>query len=140
MKPSWIEKVNWIKKDERISVQGSVPQSAEFFQDHFPDFPVLPGVLMLEILKQTAERYLQSRDGLPKLARSHLLEVQNAKFAHFLKPGDEWQSHLELLNQSENQIACRGTLSSKDRIAASAKLIFEFVPEAEASAAAREGG
>ena len=161
-KEPWIEKVDWLKKGEGIAAQGTVPQSAEFFQDHFPDFPVLPGVLMLEILKQTAETYLQSvhfskfnEDFTPSPLPSppfppkdgsvfsvadrgrgkgegeisfRLFEVHDVKFTHFLKPGDEWQSRVEFLNQKENEIECRGRLSSKDRVAASARFAFERVP------------
>ena len=127
MKETWIEKVAWLKKGEGIAAQGTVPESAEFFQDHFPGFPVLPGVLMLEILKQTAARYLQSA-GFSEPSRLRLCELRDVKFTHFLKPGDEWESRVELLSQKKSQMECRGRLSSKDRIAASAKFTLGLMP------------
>ena len=55
-----IERVLWVKEGEGIAACGRIPKESEFFKDHFPGFPVLPGVLALEMLKQTAERYLES--------------------------------------------------------------------------------
>ena len=37
---------------KRIRARGRIAEDAAFFQDHFPDFPILPGVLALEIFRK----------------------------------------------------------------------------------------
>jgi 3-hydroxyacyl-[acyl-carrier-protein] dehydratase len=57
-----------------------------FFQGHFPEAPLMPGVLILEALAQTGGILVHLRDNRGKVAI--LLGVNNAKFRHPVKPGD----------------------------------------------------
>ena len=91
-----VDKILWMKEGEGITACGRIPHDSEFFQDHFPEFPVLPGVLALEMLKQTAEKYLSA---LPGGAGQHffLKQIRATRFTKYLRPGDEWESRLTLL-------------------------------------------
>lgn len=57
-----------------------------FFQGHFPQAPLMPGVLILEALAQTGGILVHLRDNRAKVAI--LLGVNNAKFRRPVKPGD----------------------------------------------------
>ena len=57
-----------------------------FFQGHFPEAPLMPGVLILEALAQTGGILVHLRDNRGKVAI--LLGVNNAKFRRPVKPGD----------------------------------------------------
>ena len=68
----------------------NVSANEPYFQGHFPDFPVMPGVLMMESAFQTcgwllcvADRFQQ---GFPRLS-----DVRNVKFGSFVRPGDTLQ-------------------------------------------------
>lgn len=71
---------------ERIVTLKNVSAAEEYLQDHFPTFPVLPGVLMIESMVHAARRLLASRD--PALARHVLCGVRALKYGTFVRPGD----------------------------------------------------
>jgi len=64
----------------------SVTAAEEYLRDHFPSFPVLPGVFMLESMVQAGRALLARRD--PGNARHVLGEVRALKYGTFVKPGD----------------------------------------------------
>jgi 3-hydroxyacyl-[acyl-carrier-protein] dehydratase len=109
-----------------IDLAGRVPENAEFFQDHFPDFPVLPGVLAVDILKRSAECYLSRRDGagLSPAGGFSLKSLRAVKFAHYLRPGDCWQSRLELVSQTDRSSEWKGQILYEGRVAVTAKLVL----------------
>jgi 3-hydroxyacyl-[acyl-carrier-protein] dehydratase len=121
-----IEKVLWIKEGEGITACGSIPEDSEFFKDHFPGFPVLPGVLALEMLKQTAERYLAS---LPGGEGQHyfLKQIRATRFSKYLRPGDEWESRLLLLQAAAEETTWDAKLYFRGEVAVSAKLTLAKV-------------
>ena len=112
-----MEKTVSLQPGKAASVSGRVPNGAAFFQDHFPDFPVLPGVLAVEILKRTAELCLEKKD----LA---LARVSQVKFSSYLKPGDSWESRVELADQQDGQSEWKGKLFQGERLAVSAKFVL----------------
>ena len=65
MKFNLIDKIEQIS-DERIVAVKYVSLAEEYLADHFPSFPVLPGVLMLEALTQAATWLMHRRNGFSK--------------------------------------------------------------------------
>ncbi|MBI3313217.1 MAG: hypothetical protein HYZ83_03190 [Candidatus Omnitrophica bacterium] len=119
-----IDKILWVKSGEGIAAAGHIPLESEFFQDHFPDFPVLPGVLALEMLKQTAEAYLE-KTSPGSQTHYFLKQIHATRFSTYLKPGDEWESHLKLIAEEGNQTRWSAELLHKGKIAVSAQLTME---------------
>lgn len=71
---------------DRIVTIKLVSRSEEYLQDHFPGFPVLPGVFMIESLVQAARRLAESRGGEGR--RMVLGGVRALKYGSFVRPGD----------------------------------------------------
>ncbi len=116
-----VENLNWAESEKEASSSGRIPADAEFFQDHFPDYPVLPGVLALEILKRTAEMALN------RLHASHeksfsLQRIQSVKFSHFLRPGDAWESRLKLVAEDSSHSSWQARLLHQGKVAVSAEM------------------
>lgn len=65
----------------------AVTAAEEYLADHFPTFPVLPGVMMLEALVQAARQFVARTDGEPDrpLVAS---EVVNLKYGNMVRPGE----------------------------------------------------
>jgi len=128
-----IEKILWIKEGAGVSACGRIPEDSEFFQDHFPGFPVLPGVLALEMLKQTAERYLAS---LPGGEGQHyfLKQIRATRFSKYLRPGDEWESRLMLMQSEGEETIWDAKLFYHGEVAVSAKLTLAKVKNPQSSA------
>jgi 3-hydroxyacyl-[acyl-carrier-protein] dehydratase len=71
---------------ERIVAVKYVSLAEEYLADHFPTFPVLPGVMMLEAITQAAGWLLHSRSGFAK-SMAVLKEARNVKYGTFVAPG-----------------------------------------------------
>jgi len=69
-----------------ITGQKNVTINESFFQGHFPDAPIMPGVLILEALAQTGGVLVHIKSGSNKIAV--LLNVNEAKFRQPVRPGD----------------------------------------------------
>ena len=84
---SFIDKIAEVEKDQSITAFFTLKGSEEFLKDHFEGFPVMPGVLLLESLKQASSLML---GGWEKAESSdfRLDEVKEMKFGQFVKPGD----------------------------------------------------
>lgn len=82
-----------LEQDEnRIVVVKNVTSAEEYLQDHFPTFPVLPGVLMLEVLVQAA-RALMGDEG-----RRHVLgKVSATRYGTFVQPGESMWAEVEMV-------------------------------------------
>lgn len=96
-----------------------------FFQGHFPGAPIMPGVLILEALAQTGGVLLHLRSNPDKIAV--LLNINNAKFRHPVRPGDVLFLRAEGLHFSSKggRIAVRAMVG--DKIAAEAEIAFAFM-------------
>ena len=81
---------------EKIRATISLAGEEYYLQDHFPLFPVMPGVLMLESMFQAAMWLLRVSDNFDRPLIT-LEEVRNAKFGDFLQPGQKMEIVAEIL-------------------------------------------
>ena len=78
----------------------------EYLADHFPTFPVLPGVLMVETMVQAARRMLAGRGD----ARLVLGEVRALRFGNFVRPGEALEVEVTVAEAlPEGAFLCRGS-------------------------------
>lgn len=108
-----------------ILAQKNVSVNEEFFQGHFPDTPLMPGVLILEALAQAGAVYVHYSDSKGKLAV--LMGIKHAKFRHPVRPGD-----ILLLRCTEQHISSKaGRLTAEatvdGKLAAEAEFAFALV-------------
>ncbi|MFQ5590867.1 MAG: 3-hydroxyacyl-ACP dehydratase FabZ family protein [Phycisphaerae bacterium] len=87
MKFRWIDRIVELSRGERIVAVKAVTLGEEYLADHFPTFPVLPGVLMLEALTEAGAWLV--RDAHDFVDTVVLLrEARNVTFKSFVKPGN----------------------------------------------------
>jgi 3-hydroxyacyl-[acyl-carrier-protein] dehydratase len=82
--------------DEKIVAVKYVSLAEEYLADHFPTFPVLPGVMMLEAATQAATWLLHRRTGFAKSVVV-LKEARNVKYGNFVAPGNFLRLEVELV-------------------------------------------
>ena len=78
----------------------------EFFQDHFPGMPVLPGAMILEGLVQTARHCLAQAEGGDD--EWVLDAVENVKFNHFASPGMQVRLEVERDREEDGAVWFKG--------------------------------
>lgn len=89
--------------DNKIIGYKNVTVNEEFFNGHFPDFPVMPGVLIIEALAQISGIFgilKMKEDGTYKEGLKTLFTgINNVKFAHPVRPGDRLTLESEYIKQ-----------------------------------------
>ena len=94
MKFILIDKIVSLEEGKRLTAVKSVSLAEEYLGDHFPTFPVLPGVLLLEGLVESAGWLVRQTENF---AHSMILlaEARNVKYKSFLAPGSQIQYTVE---------------------------------------------
>lgn len=124
-----------INEDGRKEVIGikNVSINEPFFQGHFPEEPVMPGVLILEAMGQVAGVLLnmqpQYKDQKEQIV--FLVTVEKAKFRRPVRPGDQLRTHAKLVKYrgSMGKFSFVGTVDGE--IAAEATMGFAIAPSAD---------
>jgi len=101
----WVDEIEDIKDNEIVGYKSTLP-SDPYFKGHFVDFPIMPGVLVVEGIAQTATILLRKKIG-PHHKQKHLLayQVKNAQFYSPVFPGDKIKYRVQFLNLANNKIA-----------------------------------
>jgi 3-hydroxyacyl-[acyl-carrier-protein] dehydratase len=96
-----IDKVISLESGKAIKTVKSVSMAEEYLADHFPIFPVLPGVLMLEGLIESASWLVREAENF---AHSMVLleEARNVKYKSFVAPGAQIEYTVEAKTLEEN--------------------------------------
>jgi len=111
-----IDKVVSLESGKKIKAVKSVSLAEEYLADHFPTFPVLPGVLLLEGLIESASWLVREAENF---AHSMILleEARNVKYKSFLAPGGQIEYTVEAKVIEENISSFTGFgLSEGERI------------------------
>lgn len=83
-----LDKVTELVPGKRIRAVKCVSLAEEYLADHFPKFPVLPGVMMIEALVQTAAMLVRVTNNFEQ-SMIVLHEARNVKYKSFVKPGNQ---------------------------------------------------
>lgn len=89
-----LDKVTELEAGQRISAVKALSLAEEYLADHFPAFPVLPGVMILEALVQTGAMLVHVTNNFSQ-SMVVLEEARNVKYKSFVKPGNVLRMTLE---------------------------------------------
>lgn len=115
----------------RIVAVKNVSVNEDFFQGHFPGSPLMPGVLMIETLAQTATLLLLQAGSGPAL-RATLRGVDEAKFRRQVVPGDRLVLEVTLGRRRGPIARAHATASVDDQVVAEAELVMTLTADAAA--------
>jgi 3-hydroxyacyl-[acyl-carrier-protein] dehydratase len=111
-----------IERDEKkIVAIKNVTISEIFFLGHFPEYPIYPGVLIIEGMAQTAGLLLLKPD---QKAVPLFLGIDSARFKSPVRPGDVLRYEVEIVESKLNMVKVRAKASVDDRIVATAELLL----------------
>lgn len=120
----FVDSVELVEEERKAVGTKRLSPSEDFFRGHFPGHPVMPGVLILEALAQTAGVLLSSRIG-ERLA--YFIGIEDAKFRAPVPPGAELKLHATLVRFGGRIGRFRGEAFLDGRLAAEASMTFALV-------------
>ena len=121
---------------ERIVGIKNVTANEPFFQGHFPDFPVMPGVLIVEAMAQTAGILVLHSipDRASKLVL--LVSIENAKFRRPVVPGDQLRLEMSVIKRKATVAKMAGRATVNGAVVAEAEVMCKLADKEEAQPAA----
>ena len=136
-----IDRVVEMERKQRIVAIKNVTINEPHFQGHFPDYPIMPGVLMVEAIAQAGGALLLTE--IPDRDQKLMLftGIENARFHRPVVPGDQLRIEVTVLNWKPRAVRMQGRCTVEGKLACEAIVMCQLVPrqrEAAPAAAATE--
>lgn len=117
-------------ESQTLICQTTVPTAASILDAHFPGFPILPGVLLIETMAQAAGMLLVMQENFEKLAV--LFGVEKARFRDYAKPGEQLIVHATITHLGHGYGVCDGQILRDNKVIAQAEVRARtLIPNAE---------
>ena len=120
-----VDRIEELEEDRVVGIK-NVTANEPFFMGHFPDFPVMPGVLIVEAMAQVAGVLVLSSipDRHKKLVL--LASVEGAKFRKPVRPGDQLRIEMKVGKRKETVAKMHGTASVNGAVVAEAEMLCKL--------------
>lgn len=124
MRFSLVDRIVELDPGIRIKAVKNVSLAEEYLADHFPGFPVLPGVMMLEAMTQASAWLIrQSEDFANSIVI--LKEARNVKYGNFVEPGQTLVVTAQIVRQGEDETTLKAEGAVGDKKHVSARLVLK---------------
>jgi 3-hydroxyacyl-[acyl-carrier-protein] dehydratase len=125
-----VDRIVEIEPQKRIVGVKNVTMNEPFFVGHFPNFPVMPGVLIIEAMAQTGGvlALRDEKDREDKLV--FFASIDEAKFRRPVVPGDQLRLEVEVLSRKTSFCRMKGHAYVDGQLAAEAILICKIAERA----------
>jgi 3-hydroxyacyl-[acyl-carrier-protein] dehydratase len=107
MRFNLVDRIVEVQPGKSLQAVKNLTLGEEYLADHFPTFPVMPGVLMLETLVEAAAWLLRVTDDF-KHSVIVLREARNVKYGNFMEPGRQMSIRVELVEQDVGTATFKG--------------------------------
>jgi 3-hydroxyacyl-[acyl-carrier-protein] dehydratase len=108
-----------------IRTQASVPISSTIFEGHFPGFPLMPGVLLLESMAQASGWLIIGVTGFSRMP--FLAAFNQAKLRAFVKPGDTLEVTAAVNHEGSGFARTKAEIRHDGKLACNAEITFRVV-------------
>lgn len=133
-----IDRLVALEPGHRAGARVTFAPGADFFADHFPGMPIVPGVLLTESMGQTAGWLLSATSGFRHWPA--LIMIQQAKFLRHVTPGEQVDIEVQVRGVHERTAEVATVASVGGQPVARARLLFHEndLPSGESAAAFRQ--
>jgi 3-hydroxyacyl-[acyl-carrier-protein] dehydratase len=121
MRFNLVDRIVEVEPGRTLRAVKNLTLGEEYLADHFPSFPVMPGVLMLQALVEAGAWLLRLSDDY-RHSVIVLREARNVKYGTFMEPGKQLVINVELMEQDEQSAVLKGKGEVEGNTAVSAKL------------------
>ncbi len=123
-----IDRVVELERKTRIVALKNVTVNEPHFAGHFPDYPIMPGVLMVEAIAQAGGALLLTE--FPDRADKLMVftGIDSAKFRRPVVPGDQLRIEVTVLNWRTTACKMRGVATVEGKIACEATIMCALIP------------
>jgi 3-hydroxyacyl-[acyl-carrier-protein] dehydratase len=117
--------------DQTIRTEARVPTSSTIFEGHFPGYPLMPGVLLIEAMAQTAGWLVIGITGFTRMP--FFAALKETKLRAFVSPGQALTLSARLLHQGSGFAVARAEIQRDGKLICNAEITFRLVefPNAE---------
>ena len=121
MRFNLIDKIVEVQAGSSLKAIKNLTLGEEYLADHFPTFPVMPGVLMLETLVEAGAWLLRLSEDY---AHSVIVlrEAKNVKYGNFMEPGKQMMITVELIEKTADQAVFKGKGEMEGQSTVSARI------------------
>ena len=102
-----IDRILDLKTGQSIVAVKNLSLAEEYLADHFPGFPVMPGVLMLEAMTQAGAWLVREHEDFAH-SIVVLKQAKTIKYGSFVEPGRQLQLRVELVSHGERETSFKG--------------------------------
>jgi len=117
MQFSLIDRIDVLEPGSRIEAVKNLSMAEEYLADHFPGFPVMPGVLMLEAMTQAGAWLVRATEDFAH-SMVVLKELRNVKYGQFVQPGQTLEVSAEIVDHSdkETKLKAQGQVNGQSTV------------------------
>ena len=124
-----VDRIEQVEPDRIVGIK-NVTINEPFFVGHFPDFPVMPGVLIVEAMAQVAGVLVLSQMQDRKTKLVLLAAVEEAKFRKPVRPGDQLRIEMQVLKRKATIAKMSGTATVGGAVVAEATMLCKLADRA----------
>jgi 3-hydroxyacyl-[acyl-carrier-protein] dehydratase len=123
MRFNLVDLITEVEPGRRLEAIKNLTLGEEYLADHFPTFPVMPGVLMLQTLVEAGAWLLRISEDFQH-SMIVLREAKNIKYGHFVDPGRQMVVTVEMLERTGNLASFKGRGEIEGNQSVSARIML----------------
>jgi 3-hydroxyacyl-[acyl-carrier-protein] dehydratase len=126
-----IDRVVEIERKVRIVAIKNVTVNEPFFVGHFPDYPIMPGVLQIEAMAQTGGALLLTEFSEQERADKLMVftGIEEARFRRPVTPGDQLRIEVSVVNWRSRAVKMAGKITVDGKVVSDATITCQLVPK-----------